>query len=140
MRKKLSDLIREYHLTYYLIFAIILCVIRKIILFHQSQDPFSPPGSLTYTICNLFITIAMLLLFTFVSYASVISKLYNKQTGRSYWKDSRKYMRGYRDLVTYFRDADPGKLDPETLPEMSWQESSGLVFGKSGSRLISYEP
>lgn len=140
MRKKLSYLIREYHLTYYLIFAIILCVIRKIILFHQSQDPFSSPDSLTYTICNLLTTVAMLLLFTFVLYVSVISKLYNKQTGRNYWKDSRKYMRGYRDLVTYFRDADPGKLDPGTLQEMSWQESSGLIFGKSGSRLISYEP
>lgn len=138
--KKLSDLEKEYHVSYYLLLTILLCIIRKVFLAYHVSDPFSGSGSIVYKVNSILSAIAILLVLGLAIGVTIIPKKYKKQTGRNYWYDRKHYMRPYRELVEYFHDADPGKMDVEDLPEMSWKESSGLIFGKVGNRLLSYEP
>ena len=68
------------------------------------------------------------------------SRKYKLLTGRSLGADKSHYNRTYNELVRYFKDAEPQKLDISKLPRKKWNHSHGLVFGKSGDRLIGYEP
>lgn len=65
-------------------------------------------------------------------------KAYHYRTGRSYVYDHSHYKRSYGELVDYFRDAEPHKLDTEEFPIEDWRNANGIIFGKdSRSRLIS---
>ncbi len=66
--------------------------------------------------------------------------VYFKKTGRNLPKDHGRYQRSYYELVEYFENSCPQRLDPETLPIKNWWDSTGLILGKVGNRLISYEP
>ena len=138
--KKLSDLEKEYHVSHYLLLTVLLFIIQKLFLAYHASDPFSGSGSIVYIVNSVLSAIAIFLILGLAIGVTVIPKSYKKQTGRNYWYDRKHYMRPYKELVEYFRDADPGKMDIEDLPEMNWRESSGLIFGKVGNRLLSYEP
>lgn len=71
-------------------------------------------------------------------FLSVIrSKRYLSLTGRKYSYDSVHYRpMTYNQLVDYFKDADPHKLDTSSFPQMRWQDAKGLIFGKLGKQLI----
>ena len=71
-------------------------------------------------------------------FLSVIrSKRYLSLTGRNYGSDSSRYRpMTYNQLVDYFKDADPHKLDTSSFPQMRWQDAKGLIFGRLGKQLI----
>ena len=79
--------------------------------------------------------LGMLLLLT-----NIRDKTYLYKTGRKYRYDSTHYKRSYQELVTYFQDADPLRMKVEDLPTMKCQDSGGLIFGKVGNKLLSFEP
>lgn len=56
--------------------------------------------------------------------------------GRSYLSDTRQYGRSYRELVEYFKDADPHKMDLTRFPEIPWQQGKGIILGRTDDRLI----
>lgn len=63
---------------------------------------------------------------------------YADATGRkSFWKDTHRYMKSYKELVEYFKDADPHRLDISTLPVLHWSEGSGIILGTKDGHLIS---
>lgn len=68
------------------------------------------------------------------------SRKYKLLTGRSLGVDKAHYNRTYNELLRYFKDAEPQKMDISRLPKKRWSHSHGLVFGKAGDRLIGYEP
>ena len=60
--------------------------------------------------------------------------------GRSYPKDSRRYKRTYRELVEYFSDADPYKMDEQLLPDVSWKEAEGMILGRAKNGRLFHVP
>lgn len=60
----------------------------------------------------------------------------DKTDGRIYFLDHRRYKRTYTELVEYFKDADPYKMDEEQLPEEDWTKADGIILGKKGKKLI----
>lgn len=73
-------------------------------------------------------------------YKHYLSKKYLLLTGRSLGSDKSSYNRTYTELVNYFKNAEPQKLDTAKLPQKKWTESHGLILGKVGKRLIEYVP
>lgn len=63
--------------------------------------------------------------------------IYKDRTkGRSYKKDHARYRRSWRELAEYFADADPYRIDPESLPKEDWTKAEGVILGKVGKRLV----
>lgn len=82
------------------------------------------------------IVLAMSCIYGYILCVSTFTSLYNIKTGRNYISDHHRYKRSYFSLVRFFEDAEPHKLDLKQFPECEWQSYHGLIFGKSGSRLI----
>lgn len=112
------------------IFFNLLCKISQI----TADQPFI--YNLTKFTSNLFLfTIWFFILFT-----STRRKSYFYKTGRNFRHDNRRYNRTYAELIEYFSDADPAKMNEDLLPSMDWVNSSGFVFGKISDKLICFEP
>lgn len=63
--------------------------------------------------------------------------IYRKRTGgRSYIVDHAKYGRTYGELSKYYENADPYRIQEETLPVEDWRDAEGVILGKVGRRLI----
>ena len=71
----------------------------------------------------LFISLALLLLLFFFH---ARAKYYYILTGRDIGYDMRHYRRTFFELVDYFENAEPHKLDTSTFPESGWQVTDGL--------------
>ena len=82
----------------------------------------------------------LIALWVFCYFVYLRQRLYRDQTGRSYSYDHGKYNRSYGELVEYFKDAEPQRMDKNELPDITWHESRGIIMGKCGSKLISFEP
>ena len=91
---------------------------------YYSLTVFSVPAVLCGSWCVLF-------------FHSTRTKRYRYLTGRKYGYDASHYKRTYRELVEYFKESEPHKLDTSTYPEATWTKSNGLIFGMDGKRLIS---
>ena len=74
----------------------------------------------------------------FCFFTNCQQKAYRYRTGRSYGYDHGHYKRSYGELVDYFKDAEPHKLDTEEFPIQDWRKTKGLIFGKDRrGRLVS---
>lgn len=133
--------IKYYNLIFHAIFAFVLylgrgyafklfCMITQV----TEQDRFF------YKLYEITVPLILLAIWILVFLSLTRENAYKYKTGRSYIYDSRHYKRTYFELIDYFQDADPMKMDISSLPTMNWKESSGLIFGKYKNRLISYEP
>ena len=69
-------------------------------------------------------------------FTTLRSKRYKKLTGRNFGYDSGQYKRSYFDLVNYFQNANPYKIDENTLPAQNWKEAEGVILGHKGERLV----
>lgn len=65
----------------------------------------------------------------FLFYFTFTQRSYLYLTGRNFRSDSRKYKRSYRDLLDYFIDADPHRLDTRSFSVENWYDAEGIVFG-----------
>jgi type IV secretory pathway TraG/TraD family ATPase VirD4 len=64
------------------------------------------------------------------------NKRYRYKTGRNFMHDSGKYKRSYAELVEYFQDSDPHKLDTSDFKAEPWRSAKGLIFGTDKGKLI----
>ena len=77
------------------------------------------------------------IVFVAIVYLYERSTIYTDKThGRKYGPDHAKYKRSWAELVDYFKDADPYKINPETLPKEIWEQAEGVILGKVGPRLV----
>ena len=60
----------------------------------------------------------------------------DKTGGRNFFKDRNCYDRSYWELMRYYKDADPYRLQEKDLPIENWKHSEGIIFGKVGNRII----
>ena len=77
------------------------------------------------------------IIFAYVIFLYERSTIYKDKThGRKYDPDHAKFKRFWSELIEYFKDADPYKIDPETLPIESWEQAEGIILGKVGPHLV----
>ena len=78
-----------------------------------------------------------LVLWCFIYFQTIRNIRYQDITGRpSYRKDHGRYKRSYQELVSYFKDANPYKINVTDLPIGYWKYTEGVILGKIGRRLI----
>lgn len=133
----------KYTVNYYNLipFSIVLIMIIifqdkiiDIICYLQNIDT---PNAL-YDLTRLGSKISLYCVWGLCFFTNFQQKAYHYRTGRSYVYDHSHYKRSYGELVDYFRDAEPHKLDTEEFPIEDWRNANGIIFGKdSRSRLIS---
>lgn len=133
--------IKYYNLMQLLAFAIFLFMIRNCLFdFFCSITSLKSDSELLMSLLRLSLYALLIFIWFAIFFDNTRSKTYRYKTRRSFRYDSSHYKRSYHELIDYFKDADPMHMDTTTLPVMKWTESSGLIFGKTGNRLVSYEP
>lgn len=133
--------VKYYNLIFHAIFALVLYLIRNYAFdFFCMITQVTERDRLFYKLYGITVPILLIVIWVLIFFTSTREKAYRYKTGRSFGYDSSHYKRSYYELVDYFADADPMKMDIAAIPTMSWKESSGLIFGKKGNKLISYEP
>lgn len=133
--------VKYYNLIFHAIFALVLYLIRDYAFdFFCMITQVTERDRIFYKLYGITVPILLIAIWVIIFFVSTREKAYRYKTGRSFGYDSSHYKRTYHELVEYFQDADPMKMDIVALPTMSWKESSGLIFGKKGNKLISYEP
>ncbi|SKC04145.1 Type IV secretory system Conjugative DNA transfer [Lachnospiraceae bacterium] len=91
----------------------------------------------TYRLVIEMISLAFWIYFVFCNSRN---QRYKYLTGRRYGKDHAKYKRSYSELVEYFKDADPYKIDENKLERKSWREAEGMILGQTKEhKLINVE-
>lgn len=130
MGKRVTDYILRFRLWGPMVVGtlfIILCARRV-----SSLDRFDPLYEFYKSgICSFFI-IAWAT-FTIVWMREVV---YKRKTGRTFMVDKFKYNRSYLQLVDYYKDADPYKINPDTLSKEEWKNSEGIVLGRFKGCLV----
>jgi len=133
--------VKYYRLIFHAIFALVLYLIRDYAFdFFCMITQVTERDRIFYKLYGITVPILLIVIWVLVFFTMTRDRAYKYKTGRSFGYDSSHYKRSYYELVEYFQDADPMKMDIAALPTMSWKESSGLIFGKKGNKLISYEP
>lgn len=94
-------------------------------------------NSLFYPLYHIIIPLFLAFLWTFSFLMFCRCRRYHYLTRRSFISDTRKYGLTYKDLVEFFKDADPHRFDTSVFPEKSWHETTGIIFGRDGKKLIS---
>lgn len=139
VKKKMSlwDTIKFYNIIPLLIFGIILYLARDLAATGLVKLGQIKERSFFYDWIPYLVNIALAALWIMISFVILRSKRYLYLTGRNYGYDARRYHpKTYSQLVDYFKDADPHKLDTTIFPEKRWQDANGLIFGRDKKRLI----
>lgn len=89
-----------------------------------------------YEFFQTLVKIGFLWLWLYTVFSTIRARSYYRKTRRNYNSDHHTYKRSYVELVDYFKDADPHRLDTSSFPEKTWQQAKGLVFGMDGKKLI----
>ena len=127
--------IKYYHLLFFLFSGVFVLLTNGwvaqlfCILLGVSETYFSRLTSIVFS----------LLIWTIwgISFLIVLrAKQYTYLTGRNYRHDSKYYKRNYFELINYFKNAEPHKLDTSQFPRLTWKQAKGLVFGMAEDRLI----
>ncbi len=140
VKKKLSlwESIMYYKIIWLLLFGTVLYFTRETIFYYFiNLTGITPHSRNMYDLVHTSVYLTLAGIWFIVSFLILRDKRYYRLTGRSFGYDSghfRPY--SYGQLVDYFRDADPHKLDTEVFPEKRWQDASGLIFGRDHRRLI----
>lgn len=139
MLKKMTllETIRFYSLIPIFIFGLILYVTRTYAVQALSSMLHVSEKSVLYAWIPHITYVGLLAVWIFVCFSIIRDKHYFYLTGRSYRSDITHYRpMTYGQLVDYFEDADPHKLDTSTFPSIEWQDAEGLIFGMDEDRLI----
>lgn len=132
--------IKYYCIIQFLVFGIVLYLIKDITFTLLLNAMDITTRSPFYELLAFAYPLLLLALWIFIVFYITREKLYKFHTGRNYSGDNGTYGRSYHELVAYFKNAEPHKLDTDTpnFPMQSWKDTQGLVFGMDGQRLITY--
>ena len=130
--------IKYYNLLSYAAAAVILFFISRLLIeMICSFTGISQKDILLYSLVKLTVPIVAWIFWGVLLFTTTRSKRYKFLTGRKFGYDSGHYKRTYDELVDYFQDAEPHKLDTSDFPAQTWRETKGLIFGMDGERIIS---
>ena len=135
IRNKLYDLYRYGYAFAAVVGAVILAsglLLTKSFLGRQgllAAGSFKP-------ILSLILTLFLFIWYVYFSRFFVRARKYRIVTRRSLREDRLTYKRTFWQLFTYFRDAEPFRLDEFSFPRATWKKKNGIFFGMAGGRLI----
>lgn len=72
----------------------------------------------------------------FLAFNMFLKGIYYRVTDRDFFSDKAHFNRSFFELLHYFKDADPHKLNLRHFPEETWKESSDFILGQSDGKLI----
>ena len=84
-----------------------------------------------YKYIKVILPIAITLAMLYIFYVCTREKRYNLLTNRHYGSDHGKYKRTYNELIEYFKDADPYRIEEDTLVKASWKNAEGMILGRT---------
>lgn len=136
MGKRILKSFLQYDGPFFVLFAILLYflapLVTRLVLVGELDNMFNISSTFTLIFRIIFFCFWLLSVFNHIQ-----SRSYAEQTdGRSYKDDRRNYARSYRELVNYFKDADPHRLDLSSFPEIPWKEGEGIILGSAEGKLI----
>lgn len=138
MVDKIKKFINSYQLKPFLIALILIIILNHpfaLLACHIADISKKEP--LIYGMIQIAVPLISLVVWSFIFFNHIRSKRYFLLTGRSYAFDIGHYNRTFQELVEYFRDAEPHRLDTSIFPKQSWQTTKGLIFGMDQKQLIS---
>lgn len=94
-------------------------------------------ADMLYHLASMAIPFILWVLWGCLLFYTARSQRYKFLTGRKFGYDNGHYKRTYGELVDYFQNAEPHKLDTSDFTEKSWKHAKGLIFGMDGKKLIS---
>ena len=128
--------IKYYCIIQFALFAIALCIANNYI-FNLTCNYFNvTQRSPFYKLFQLAVPLGLTVLWFFIVFMICREKAYRYKTGRNFGHDSGKYKRSYTELVEYFQDAEPHKLDTSPFKAIPWRDAKGIVFGVENGKLI----
>lgn len=137
MAKRVLNFINHYKLWVLAILGILLLIAHhylEIAIFNRQHSTFLDPPDFLY-IYPMRILLALIFLIT--AYILILNIYYTDHTGgRSLWRDRRDYNRTSWELLRYYKDANPYRMNEKTLPIENWKNAEGVILGKKGNRLI----
>lgn len=89
-----------------------------------------------YNIYKMAVPIGLAAIWFMIVFTICRDKRYRCLTGRTYGADNSKYKRSYHELVEYFQNAEPHKLDTSPFEKVPWRNAKGIIFGTDKGRLI----
>lgn len=89
-----------------------------------------------YNIYKMAVPIGLAAIWFMIVFTICRDKRYRYLTGRTYGADNSKYKRSYHELVEYFQNAEPHKLDTSTFEKVPWRNAKGIIFGTDKGKLI----
>lgn len=131
-KQKIKEILNPYWIIGFIVYAVALFIAKKLLLGVVGVDE----NTITYKFSNALYSVLFIVLWIITIFVVLRSKLYYYKTGRNFNDDCSKYRRGYRELVEYFKDAEPHKLDSSQFEYQQWYRTKGLVFGTTESRLV----
>ena len=128
--------IKYYCIIQFTIFAIALFIANDYV-FNLTCNYFNvTQQSPFYKLFQFAIPLGLAALWLFIVFMICREKSYHYKTGRNFGHDSSKYKRSYAELVEYFQDAEPHKLDTSLFKPMPWRDAKGIIFGVENGKLI----
>lgn len=130
-KKSLWWYIHYYSLVFYLLYAVLFFFAEPYVLKLFRLLTKTPNRNLMDGLYVYAVPILLILLWCYIVFTGLRSDRYRLLTGRSFDRDSTKYKRTYGELVEYFKDSDPYRMDPETLTNASWKDAEGMILGRA---------
>lgn len=122
-------------IVYFLLFAAVLVVINPVIIGLFCTATHVTTDSIFYTCYKIAIPILLTCTWGYLFFSHLRERRYHYLTGRNYYKD-QQYHRSYSELIEYFKDADPYRIDANTLPSVSWKNAEGMILGTKKGHLF----
>lgn len=129
----------HYKLKYSFIFIILIAVADVLISKRISAglSGAMSPFSQSYELLIFPVHLASFVLSLISIAVPVMVIRYRDETGgRDCFRDMRETGRTYRDLIAYYRDSDPYRLDLSDFPVGKWDSAEGVILGHVGRRVI----
>lgn len=132
-----------YTIKYYNIIPIIILGIG-LILFRQKIFEFSCAAikmtekNPLFEIYKYAIYFGLASLWFFITLATTRNKRYKYLTSRNYSKDHSEFHKTYNELVQFFSNNDPYKMDTEHLPIENWHNADGVILCKCKDKKGNY--
>ena len=128
--------IKYYDIIPFIIISILLLTCNNHIFNIVCDILRTTPNDEFYPFISLVYPFALWGGYLYAFYSHFQTKNYLYYTGRNLGVDKAKFKRSYSELLKYFKDAEPLKLDTTSFENETWRETKGIIFGKDKEQLI----
>lgn len=133
----MGQMIRHYKLYISIIFASAAVFIDRINTHVHSGYFGSDFDQLTNTMSIVLIRILLVAIWLIVTSLPVLVVYYSDQTGgRNVLRDIRQSNRTYWECLRFYKDANPYKMNVDSLPYGDWRHTEGVILGKVDNHVI----